>query len=267
MVTRRAFVGGLATLLATPAAAVARGRGPARELDAIIDISHSSTVNDFRLARRHSKILGVIHKASEGGDWADPLYAKRRAEAEAAGLLWGAYHFGTRQYSGEAQALMFLATAKPGRATLLALDLEFNELNPANSMRIKQAEDFVRTIVAKTGKRPLIYTTASWADNEPVGPRQHRLGGRISEDSILANCPLWVADYRPKGPQLPIAWRGRGWHFWQYAGDAEDGGHRASRTRGVAGIESCDRNFFRGDETMLRKFWTAAGGPAKSRRA
>src|SRR5579859_2632907 len=72
---------------------------PTGGLDAVIDISHLSYVTDFNLMRRHSGILGVIHKASEGGDWVDPTYGERRPQAEAAGLLWGAYHFGSRQYS------------------------------------------------------------------------------------------------------------------------------------------------------------------------
>ncbi len=234
-------------------------------LDAVIDISHSTTVHDFRLARRRSNILGVIHKASEGGDWRDPLYAKRRNEAESAGLLWGAYHFGTHEYSGADQAAMFLKSARPGPSTLLALDLEFNEQNPSNTMRLRQAEDFVRSILAATGRHPLIYTNAAWADGQPMGRSQHRLGGRISEHSILANCPLWLADYRFE-PQLPSAWRGKGWHFWQYAGDTEDGGPRGHRVRSVSGVVRCDRNLFQGDAAMLRKFWMAAGGSATTKR-
>lgn len=257
--TRRDFLAGFAGLLATVQPSMAKGRAEHAALDAVIDISHSTTVKDFRLARKSSRILGVIHKASEGGDWVDPAYAKRRAEAEAVGLLWGAYHFGTREYSGAAQAERFLKTARPTAATLMALDLEYNEQNPANTMRLKQAEDFVRTVVAATGRHPLIYTTAGWADNEPVGPRLQRLGGSITQDSILAKCPLWVADYRAQ-PEVPSAWRGKGWHFWQYAGDREDGGIRATKARRVAGVESCDRNFFRGDESTLRKFWTAGHG-------
>ena len=72
-------------------------------LDAVIDISRGVTVSDFRRVRQ-SNILGVIHKASEGGDYADSAYAQRRPQAEAAGLLWGAYHYGTGEYSGEDQA-------------------------------------------------------------------------------------------------------------------------------------------------------------------
>ena len=51
----------------------------------MIDISRSVAVSDFRLVRQ-SNILAVIHKASEGGDYADEACAARRPQAEAAGV-------------------------------------------------------------------------------------------------------------------------------------------------------------------------------------
>lgn len=253
---------GLLSLAATPAIAGHRPKAaakPSGHVDAVIDISHMTTVNDFALARKKSHILGVIHKASEGGDWRDPAYAHRRKEAAAAGLLWGAYHFGTRQYSGAEQARLFLSAAKPGPDTLMALDLEFNDQNPSNTMQLHQAEDFVRTVLAATGRRPLIYTTAAWADGEPAGGTHHSLGGRITGHSILSHCPLWLADYRSE-PEVPEAWKGKGWHFWQYAGDTEDGGPRGHRVRSVWGVERCDRNLFRGDAATLSHFWKKEAG-------
>src|SRR5437899_8975531 len=132
-------------------------------LDAVIDISHNVQVSDFR-AVRSGGILAVIHKTSEGGDWFDPSYASRRQAAEAAGLLWGGYHFGTRQYSGARQAQAFLSAAQPGPTTLLALDFEPNDLNPANTMRLSQAEEFVQVVYQATGRLPVVYTHAGFAN-------------------------------------------------------------------------------------------------------
>ncbi len=228
-------------------------------LDAVIDLSHTSTVLDFGLARRHSNILGVLHKASEGGDWRDPLYADRRAGARAAGLLWGAYHFGTLQYSGADQAQAFLAAAQPGADTLLALDLELNERIPSNTMTIDQAEAFVTVIQSATGRLPLLYTHPAWAEGKPMGRTARSLGGSIESRSILAQCDLWLADYRSQ-PQLPRAWTGRGWRFWQYAGEAGKTGPSGSPARSVSGVERCDRNFFSGDEASLFRYWSRDGG-------
>jgi lysozyme len=229
-------------------------------LDAVIDVSHSSSVTDFALARQVGGVLGVLHKASEGCGWADPLYDQRRSDAEAAGLMWGAYHFGTHQHPGGEQAAAFLAAAKPGPATLLALDLELNERNPANSMDLWQAEEFAAAILGASGRLPLLYVRPSWADGEPHAGTGYGLGAPITTDSILAGCDLWLADYRTD-PELPRAWTRRGWRLWQYAGDGGPGGSGpfGPLSRAVAGVASCDRNLFRGDQITLARYW---GAPA-----
>src|SRR5712675_1413632 len=121
MISRRNVLSGLAALTTTGCGA-RRAPPPAYQyptappppdrasqgLDAVIDISRGVNVSDFRLVRQ-SNILAVIHKASEGGDYADTACAERRPLAEAAGLLWGTYHFGTAVGSGAQQAAFFLA--------------------------------------------------------------------------------------------------------------------------------------------------------------
>ena len=226
-------------------------------LDAVIDISRSVTVSDFRRVRQ-SNILGVIHKASEGGDYADTAYAQRRPQAEAAGLLWGAYHFGTGQMSGERQAAFFLAQARPGPRTLLALDLEANENNPSNSMRLDQAELFVQAVAQATGRLPVVYVHPTWANGEPLPNSGLSLGATITPGSILARCGLWVADYHDS-PDVPLAWAASGWRLWQYAGDESAGRPAFGQTTIVQGVSHCDRNLFNGDADTLRRFWGAAG--------
>ncbi len=179
-------------------------------LDAVIDLSAHNTVSDFRLVRA-SSILGVIHKASEGDFYADPLCADRRSQAEAAGLPWGTYHFGKGDSSGAQQAAFFLESSRPTPRTLLALDLEPNEGDPSNSMTLDQAEAFVQAVASSTGRLPLVYVHPSWANG----------GVRITPDSILAQCGLWVVDYR-ESPQIPLAWA----------------------TRGVAALAICQRRVF-----------------------
>ena len=140
----------------------------------MIDISHNVRVSDFNLVRK-SDILAVIHKATEGGDWIDPSYADRRVQAESAGLLWGAYHFGTRQYSGTRQAQAFLAVTRPSPRTLIALDFELNDYNPNNTMTLPQAEEFVHVVQQATGRLPMVYTHAGWANGLISGRRGVRL--------------------------------------------------------------------------------------------
>jgi lysozyme len=183
----------------------------------VIDISHNVRVSDFGAVRR-SGIMAVIHKVTEGGDWFDPSYASRRVEAERAGLLWGGYHFGTRQYPGAKQAMAFLSAVQPGPKTVLALDIEPNDRNPGNTMRVQQAEEFVRVIQQQTGRLPLVYIHPGWANGQVMGRRRLRIDRPITTDSILARCDLWVADYREQ-PEVPDAWGRRGWKLWQYVAD------------------------------------------------
>ncbi len=266
--TRRSVLAGLAaaavagcssrpTVVHHPAASPpALGQDPSRMgADAVVDLSHLDQVIDFSAARWQSGILGVIHKASEGYDWVDPTYDARRAKAEAAGLLWGAYHFGTFEQPGEKQAAAFLAAAKPGPRTVLALDVELNERRPANSMDVVGAEAFVRAVYQVTGRLPLVYIHPSWADGLPVGGSRRTFGGAVEPGMMLAACDLWVADYRAE-PRVPRAWAQRGWHLWQYAGD--DNGQFPGRTRAVAGIAVCDRNVFRGGPSDLSAYWNRA---------
>jgi len=222
-------------------------------IDAVIDISHMVTVTDFREVRR-SRILAVIHKATEGGDYPDRSYATRRPQAEAAGLLWGAYHFGTRQSSGLKQAQFFLAMANPGPRTLMALDLEISP-NPRNSMTLDQAEAFVRTVQDATGRLPVVYVHPTWANGDPLPRSNNRLDAPITQSSILARCDLWVADYHDS-PEIPLAWANRGWKFWQYAADESDSKPAYGATSTVAGLTHCDRNLFNGDTADLFHYWT-----------
>jgi len=274
MFSRRSLLGGVAGAAATalagcggspPKGASFASLPPASQpvrpgLDAVIDISHNVTVTDFAAVRR-SDIHSVIHKVSEGGDWFDPSYAARRREAEAIGFLWGGYHFGTRQYSGEEQAAAFLSACRPGPSTLMALDLEPNDRNPRNTMTLSQAEAFVRTVHRATGRLPMVYTHAAWANGNRYGRRGLRLDRPVTASSILARCDLWLADYREQHPELPYAWADKGWRLWQYAADeTPDSYGHGSDFRAVEGVTHCDRNVFNGDIVELYRFWK--GGSA-----
>src|SRR5260370_2200132 len=225
-------------------------------LDAVIDISRFVTVTDFRLVRQ-TNILGVIHKATEGGDYADAACAARRPRAEAAGLLWGTYHFGTGQSSGAQQAAFFLAVSRPGPRTLLAMDLEINENNPSNSMTLDQAEAFVQAVAQATGRLPVVYVHPTWANGDPLPNSGLSFGAQITPDSILARCGLWVVDYHDS-PEIPRPWATSGWLLWQYASDEYAGRRAHGRNSIVQGLDRCDRNLFNGDVAALHRFWNAA---------
>lgn len=203
-------------------------------LDVIVDLSHHNAVTDFSAAKTKSGILGVIHKATEGINFSDPTYESRRAQALAAGLLWGAYHFGTGEASGAAQAAYFLAVVKPEHHDLLVLDFEENP--DGTSMSLAQAEEFVTYVQEHTNPQrwPGLYG----------GYYLKQLLGN-AKNAMLANCWLWLADWAPRAI-VPANWST--WTIWQYA-DQSKGANI------VAGIGNCDRDRFNGDVAGLHTFW------------
>jgi lysozyme len=202
--------------------------------DLAFDISHFQPDVDFRAAYAGG-LRAVFHKATEGINYVDPRYASARTQAAAAGLLWGAYHFGTGD-DALAQAEHFLCVAKPDGNTLLVLDLERNPQGP--SMTIEQARTFASHLQQVTGKWPGLYSGSYIRDN---------LGN--VKDPVLSNCWFWLAEYGPV-PHVPPTW-GQ-WSFWQHTD-----GNVGPGPQSVPGCGPCDRDRFAGDAEALAAFWRA----------
>jgi len=204
-------------------------------LNAVVDLSHHNGAVDLQAAAADG-IVGVIHKASQGTGYQDPLFAENRAKALAAGLHWGAYHFGTGG-DGVAQAEHFLDVVQPGPEVLLALDLEGNPQGP--SMTLDEARAFVTHVREATGRWPGLYSGHFIKE---------LLGGQV--DAVLANCWLWLAQYGAT-PVVPPTWRY--WTLWQYT----DGG-MGPPPHEVQGIGRCDRDVFNGTRSQLERLWASA---------
>jgi lysozyme len=146
-----------------------------KPLNVVIDISHHD--GNVNLAKaKEDGILGVIQKATQGQTFKDPTYQRNRQKAKDAGLLWGAYHFGTGS-DGLKQAQHCLDTVGNNPRTLLALDFEPNPTGPSM--------DLVTHINGETGRFPGFYS----------GHYIKQLLG-TSTDPILAECWFWLAPGR-----------------------------------------------------------------------
>lgn len=201
-------------------------------INAVIDISHHNGVTlDFVKAKADG-IVGVLHKASQGLSLGDPRYKPNRAKATAAGLLWGAYHFGENG-DGVKQATHFLAEVGDPKGVLMALDFEPND---KNTMTLAQARDFITQIHKVTGRFPGFYSG---------NLIKSVLGSKT--DAVLANCWFWLAQYGPT-PVVPANWST--WTMWQYTdGDVGPPPHS------VDGIGKCDRDRFNGSLKQLHALW------------
>lgn len=200
--------------------------------NAVIDISHYNGTIDLKNAQQ-SGILGIIHKATQGSSFTDPNYQNNFQQAQALGLLWGAYHFGNGD-DGVTQADFFLNTVVPAANTILVLDFESN--NGGSTMSLQEARDFVTHIQSVTGTWPGLYAGSYLKE---------QLGTQA--DPVLQNCWLWLAQYGPT-PVLPPGWTN--WTVWQYTD-----GHIVTDPSPIPGISPCDRDFFIDTEAVLQAKW------------
>lgn len=205
----------------------------------VVDIYHLNKVTSF-VAAYNSGIRGVIHKASQGK--ADPLYAKRRPQALAAGHLWGAYHFNTGE-SPAKQVDRFFSAADPDEMTRMMLDFE------VNVMSFSAMVEFLGLADEKLGRRITLYS----------GNRiKETITGASKEDrDFLALHPFMLAQYGPRAVLLdkdkkPLPWE---WYdLWQFAADG------IPRTNRIGGMEpKVDVSAYDGTEQELIDGW--AGPP------
>src|SRR3954452_19934571 len=210
------------------------------QANVVVDLSHHNAHVDFSAAA--SEIRAVFHKATQGLEYVNPKYARRRQAAKDADLLFGSYHFGTRT-SGARQARHFLNTVGAVSGELVVLDIErlFDERGrPLPSMTLAQAKEFVKTGEDETGIRPGIY--GGEYSKELLGDNR---------DRDLGRCWFWLAQYG-NTPECPATWDD--FTFWQYTD-----GTRGPAPHEVEGIGRCDRDIFNGSADELRMFWEEGG--------
>jgi lysozyme len=201
-------------------------------INVVVDISHNNGTVHLDQAKADG-IIGVIHKATEGTTFVDPMYQINKSQALNNGLLWGAYHFGTGD-DGVAQAQHFLNTVDTFDNTLLVLDFEPN--TQGASMSLAEARAFVTQVNQVTGRFPGFYS----------GSYIKQLLGS-GKDPVLAQCWLWLPEYGPT-PVVPANWST--WTMWQYTD-----GNVGPQPHSVNGIGNCDRDQFNGTEDQLRTLW------------
>ncbi len=209
----------------------------------VIDINHTNGSREengkhvdlinFEKVRK-AGFLGVIHKATEGEHFIDPLYHERKPKALAAGLLWSAYHFMRPGDVGN-QASHFLTVAQAPKFVRFALDYEDEKLG------LWQAERWLEIIHTVTGQRPWLY------------------GGDVLKEQLarrhspsLVQYPLWLAEYGAV-EKIPLPW-----HkvvLWQRSGDGIGPG-----MHDVPGVgRKQDINYFDGTDDQLKEAWLDLG--------
>lgn len=197
-----------------------------------IDVSNWQGTIDFAKVKAAGKRF-VFAKASEGTTWTDASYARNKANAIAAGLRFGAYHFarpGSATGDAVKEADHFIAVMGLKHGMLRpVLDLE-----ATGGLGVRALQSWVRSflgrIYSRLGVRAMIYTTASfWASYM----------GSTTWFATNGYPVLFIAHWKVASPSLPASlWASHGWTFWQY-----------SNCGPVAGIRGCvDLDRFKGSD-------------------
>ncbi|WP_028100759.1 glycoside hydrolase family 25 protein [Pseudoduganella violaceinigra] len=204
-------------------------------LNAIVDLSHHNSITSLAAAKK-AGVLGVFQKATQGTKYADPTFRQHRELCDAAGLKFGAYHFGT---AGDASAQADWLISVAGKDTLLVLDFEPNP--QGQDMSLQEAEEFVHYVFTQTGRYPGLYS------GHTIKEALAKAGITSPGQTELSKCWLWIAQYG-KAPLIPKVWDK--WTLWQYT----DGGV-GPEPHSVDGIGRCDRDQFNGTAEQLPQFW------------
>jgi lysozyme len=202
----------------------------------IVDLSHREDQEiDWNVVKR-AGIAAVIHKATEGADFADKKYHGRQKAAKAAGLLWGSFHFsGADNIPGKVQADFYLQFASPSPDEFICFDCE--KQGTFENMR-----DFVLRIKEKQGRYPAIY-----------GRRLLRNLMKSQGHSDVSKGVLWYDEYPPEPHVLPRQILPEGWAswtMWQYTD-----GNAGPEPRHTTGVGNVDRSVFAGTEQQFREAW------------
>jgi GH25 family lysozyme M1 (1,4-beta-N-acetylmuramidase) len=188
-------------------AATARAKG--------IDVSTwNGAINWTKVASAGYRF--AFAKATEGTSFNDRTYTTNRNGSEAAGLVFGAYHFArpagntfaAATASAIKQANHFLAVAAPQPGELPpVLDLEKTGNLPRQRL-LAWALSWLDQIYASTGVEPYLYTS-------PLFWKGH-LGD--STAAAASGTGLWIAHWTSSSsPTVPARnWNGIGWKFWQW---------------------------------------------------
>lgn len=196
-----------------------------------VDVSRWN--GDFsREIDRIPKMSFAISKATEGLTIRDEQFQNNRKLLRARGITHGGYHLFRLGDDPVAQTEFYLATMGTiGKEDIApVVDVEEASLSQRNLPDPATLQSHVllmlRTLEARTGRSPILYTNLSFAQ-------------KYFGSAELAHYRLWLAEYTPGPPQIPDAWRASGYFIWQRSASYK------------VGSSEIDLDIYRGDKTAL----------------
>ncbi len=183
----------------------------------------------------------AIIKASERTNYRNPYFANDYAQAKAAGLVVGAYHFARPALpisTARDQARYFITTVqkvgsfRDQKTFPAVLDLETTG-GLSKTDLIAWTQLFLDTTQALTGRKPILYSY------------DYFIRSTLGNTNQFSSYPLWYARYTttvPTSSTVPGGWSQ--WTLWQYSS--------TTTTNGIIGAG--DVNRFNGTTAALLAF-------------
>lgn len=167
----------------------------------VID-SRGRTSKDLLKARRVVPVSRVVMKATEGTSLVDKRFGEYWEAADGHGYVRGAYHFFRSSADPVAQADHYLSHAHLSHRDLPPiLDVETMHTGCSKDELCGKVLTWLRTVEQKSGRRPIVYTSDSYARD-------------ILSREITGQYPMWIARYNEKPPRF------EGWSMWQFTDKA-----------------------------------------------
>ena len=160
-----------------------------------------SRYQDYKYDLKASKAAGlewVYGKATEGLTIVDPEYARHRANAKAAGLPFGAYHFARPDKDGKdavAEAKKFLQVAKIDFKNDLIPMLDFEDQGGLSVPGVRKwINEFCAEVKRQIGVDPVVYLPSSW-DIGSAGTGRIIWRARYNKDNRLPALPCNIFQF------------------------------------------------------------------------
>lgn len=199
------------------------------------DVSKHKQTVDWPEVSRNDISFAYI-KATEGSDRLDEYFNRNWEETKKAGIPRGAYHFYYFCRPATDQARWFIQNVPKDKSALPpVLDMEWNPKSPTCKLRPpartvrKDMKTFLDMLEKHYGKRPIIYTTVDFFDDNAL--------------NHFKRYSFWL---RSVAGHPEEKYRRHPWIFWQY-----------TSTGKISGIDGdADINVFAGSVADWQKWLT-----------
>ncbi len=218
----------------------------------VIDAYYNNLI-DWKELQTDRRVVGILHKATENIDFADPAYQSRRNQAKSLGYKWGSYHL-LRKGDPIGQAKFYLkATGTNNRDEIMALDIECTVSSQCGvehyRVSLSEIKSFLKYIEKKTGRLPIFYANQSIEKD---------LSANFPNDKLLVRAPLWYARFKAQVTDFPLGiWKT--YTFWQFSSEINCKAEEKCLYRVPGTLSDMDINVYNGSPDKLRKQWGNIG--------